>query len=146
MFLISLDWKKPSDGVEIVPAMEALPKLLTDDDFIRGKSGRTTPISIRVTDLEAPVSIRLLNAKTKDELASFVSRFGVLHRLGYHHDHEGEFMRMLESVRDDLEEGFELTNSGDDTARAFGQRNTLARRLCIPRLNTRRKIVVSASF
>lgn len=119
MFLISLDWLRPADGVEVVEGTVAYPKLLTDDLFIRGRTARTSPLAIRLRDLENPISIRLINSRSVDDLSTFVSRHGCLQRLGYNHDGTGEFVRILEAARDVLEEGFALTNDADDTRRAF---------------------------
>lgn len=137
MFLISLDWNKPADGVEVVPALEAAPHLaeviadiplnlaeldpveaawfsFEDDAVIRGKTDSLTPYKIVVSNLEDPYAVRFINARTKDDLAAFIRRFGEPQRLGLTEKPEGAFVKDLASLRADLAQGLELTNTADD--------------------------------
>ncbi len=139
MLLISLDWAKPADGVEVVPALDAAPHLaeaiadipldfekldpveaawfsLEDDAVIRGKSDRLTPYKISVSNLEDPYAVRFVNARTKDDLAAFIRRFGEPQRSGPTDKAEGEFVKDLAFLRADLTQGLELTNAADDDA------------------------------
>lgn len=115
--LISLDWQRPLDGVEVVKASEVLPKLLTESLLIRGKTTRTAPLTLRVSSLENPVAIQLANADTLEKLCDFVARFGVPDRLGYNSEEEGVLVDLLEAIRDDVVEGLDLLNRDDDAAR-----------------------------
>jgi hypothetical protein len=117
MISISLDWQRPLDGVEVIPAADADPRILADGEFIRAKTDRRSPRSIRIDDLSSPVSMLLINARTTERLAGFVGAFGVPQPLGYNHDGSGEYVSMLISLRDDLDRGMQLLNNDDDAAR-----------------------------
>lgn len=117
MVSISLDWQCPLDGVEVIPAADAVPHILADGEFIRAKTDRRSPRQIRVDDLSSPVSMLLINARTTERLAGFVGACGIPQPLGYNHDHSGEFVSTLIHFRDDLDEGMQLLNRDDDAAR-----------------------------
>jgi hypothetical protein len=63
------------DGVELVA--EGLKK-----KWFRYRSDRRVPIRLELTNLENPVVIAFVNAKSDDDLAQFFSRFGFHHQ--YH--------------------------------------------------------------
>lgn len=135
MTSISLEWQRPRDGVEIVPLAEAYPILAGSNvDAIRGRTDRLAPISIRVDDLSDPLSIRLINARTVDDLADFVARFGIVYPGGFNEDMRGESIPTLESFRDDLHEGMSLLNVDDDAARVAWAAEHLHSSIFIPSL------------
>lgn len=122
MILISLDWQHPRDGVEIIPAMDAVSAagsvpILADGEYIRCKTDRFSPISLRVSELSSPYAMRLINARTNEDFANFVRGTGIPEPLGYNHDHRGEYVSTLIHLRDDLDDGMHLLNKSDEAAR-----------------------------
>ncbi|WEX77987.1 hypothetical protein PYH37_002831 [Sinorhizobium numidicum] len=119
MYMISLDWRRPSDGVEVVPANTLLPDILGDAQLVRAKTDRKSLIPFRVKSLEDPMALRLVNARNIDALASFTSRFGMPAPPDYKADREWMLVPLLESLREELEEGLQLTNADEDSGRAL---------------------------
>lgn len=122
MISLSLDWQHPLDGVEIIPAMDAVgaagsTSILADGEYIRCKTDRFSSISFRVSELSSPYAMRLINARTTKDLANFVNGTGIPDPKGYNHDHRGEYVSTLIDLRDDLDDGMHLLNRNDDAAR-----------------------------
>jgi hypothetical protein len=84
---VSLDWERCPDGVDLV------------DGRFRHCSARRAAVRHEITNLENPLIVRFINARTDDDLAAFFGRAGLPGgqdaALGFDHGHA---LRM----RDDL--------------------------------------------
>lgn len=94
MLPIHLDWMVPIDGAE-----------LSFDDTgatVRYLTERERSVAYRLSDLEDPVALRLINSRTDDELVRFVSRFGLPSR--YAVSPFSISLAMLHALRENTEE------------------------------------------
>lgn len=108
--IFPLEWQRPRDGVELVEDGPPFEGQIVKGLIARAVSGRVERLTYRLTNLEDPVSIHLVNAVSNDELVAFVSRFGFLNEYG-----GGTWQGIAEInvIRRDIEEIFTLPDRSD---------------------------------
>lgn len=95
---IQLTWARPVDGVKFAESA-------TGNPILEYVTEREHPVQHRLSNLEDPTAMRLVNATTNDALLAFVGRFGLLDRsggqrhnfvgtIGYHRDQITELLTM----------------------------------------------------
>jgi hypothetical protein len=100
MIPVRLEWKRPTDGVEIAFDQE-LAELETvgDGRYFRARSDRMIPETYELWDLENPIILRFVNSRTDEDRIKFIQRFGFLSTLNeYRGDSAPWTERYLESV------------------------------------------------
>lgn len=95
MIPIHLNWPVPADGAELSQDADGA-------KILQAASARTKATDYEVVNLEDPLSIRFVNAKSETELIAFVSRFGFLQIFAS--TPNSQHFNYLESVRDEIEE------------------------------------------
>lgn len=81
---LSVEWERCPDGVEIIdrgPAPAAEPNKTRISGphglWLKARSDRRAPVVYEMQNLENPVVMHFLNARTPDDMAAFHSRFGM---------------------------------------------------------------------
>lgn len=85
MIGIALEWRRPTDGVDLVdrgPKRVEGTTLLTEHEvgglWYQPRSDRQTPVIYGISDLENPVAIKFINARSDEKRAAFFSMHGFL--------------------------------------------------------------------